>query len=508
MKTLSPAVKKQCTPFFAKQKANESTSLSRLQTDERAFTPPGSGVLPNFVAQIPLGRSLMRKLAIGETSDPLEAEADSMADRVLRMGDSANTSTSSHALLALRRCSCAGSSTKCKECEEAKREKKLHRKAQANAAAAEAPPIVHDVLRSPGQPLDSVTRAFFEPRFGADFSRVRIHSDARASESARSVNALAYAVGNDLVFRADQYRPHSVEGKRLMAHELTHVVQQQGQQPQIVQRDLATEPPEKAPPAQSDLTDAQIQQAIAFNRERYNEANTRLIQDLLGGPVTGTWTEENIRAIASVQEEYGLHKDGMVGHETFQFLNREQRLEGMSTNTPDCLVAFRLIGPDPINFGRDDATHCHFGSHHRVEAEFSSRCNCGQFQYRQFIRGHWRRTRGGVVTDLPIREPGGILRDVWTEDADVTDPVPNYGHRDQAAGGNVEDHYINARGADDQRNGCRYRAEDFPGFNPLGDCQPGDQYDLLTSFRGEIQRNGAPIQTKFWTSINLRNWRP
>ncbi len=90
-----------------------------------------------------------------------------------------------------------------------------------------APPIVHEVLRSPGQPLDPANHAFFAPRFGHDFSRVRIHTDARAAESARAVNALAYTVGQDVVFGAGQYAPGTAAGNRLLAHELTHAVQQE-----------------------------------------------------------------------------------------------------------------------------------------------------------------------------------------------------------------------------------------------------------------------------------------
>ncbi len=89
-----------------------------------------------------------------------------------------------------------------------------------------APPIVHDVLRSPGQPLDTATRSFFEPRFGYDLSGVRVHTDAHAMESAAAVNALAYTVGNDIAFGAHRYAPGSIEGRKLLAHELTHVVQQ------------------------------------------------------------------------------------------------------------------------------------------------------------------------------------------------------------------------------------------------------------------------------------------
>jgi hypothetical protein len=88
------------------------------------------------------------------------------------------------------------------------------------------PALVREVLHGPGQPLDSASRAFFEPRFGRDFSRVRVHTDARAAESAQAIHALAYTVGEHLVFDAGQYAPETLVGRRLLAHELTHAVQQ------------------------------------------------------------------------------------------------------------------------------------------------------------------------------------------------------------------------------------------------------------------------------------------
>jgi hypothetical protein len=96
-------------------------------------------------------------------------------------------------------------------------------------AVNEVPPIVHEVLRSPGQPLDPATRASLEPRLGHDFADVRIHTDAKAAESARTVHALAYTFGRDVVFGAGQYALHSSEGRKLMAHELAHVAQGGGQ---------------------------------------------------------------------------------------------------------------------------------------------------------------------------------------------------------------------------------------------------------------------------------------
>jgi len=125
-----------------------------------------------------------------------------------------------------RKCACGGSGGASGECSECKK-KKLQRMGLGSGPQL-APPIVHQVLRSPGRPLDAATRAHFEPRFGHDFSRVRIHADGMAGESARSVNALAYTVGPRIVFGAGQYQPRAASGQRLLAHELTHVVQQQG----------------------------------------------------------------------------------------------------------------------------------------------------------------------------------------------------------------------------------------------------------------------------------------
>ncbi len=122
------------------------------------------------------------------------------------------------------RCAC-GQHTRggdCTDCRE-KREGVLQRR----SAISEEPPTVSEVLCTPGQPLDADTRTFMEPRFGHDFSRVRVHTDVKAAESARAVNALAYTVGRDVVFGTGQYAPQSSAGQRLVAHELSHVVQQQ-----------------------------------------------------------------------------------------------------------------------------------------------------------------------------------------------------------------------------------------------------------------------------------------
>ncbi len=127
-----------------------------------------------------------------------------------------------------RKCACGGTTGPTGECAEC-RKKRLQRRALAGAAGPSvAPPIVHDVLRSPGRPLDDGVRSEMEPRFGHSFADVRVHADGRADESARAVEAAAYTVGRDVVFAAGRYAPASDAGRRLIAHELAHVVQQRG----------------------------------------------------------------------------------------------------------------------------------------------------------------------------------------------------------------------------------------------------------------------------------------
>ena len=137
--------------------------------------------------------------------------------------------TSGHAGLLQRKCACgeiAGPNGQCEECRKKRLQQQIANRQSQIANESRVPPIVHEVLRSPGQPLDGTTRALMESRFNHDFSHVRVHAENRAAESARSISALAYTVGSDVVFGAGQFAPHSHEGRKLIAHELTHVVQQ------------------------------------------------------------------------------------------------------------------------------------------------------------------------------------------------------------------------------------------------------------------------------------------
>ena len=151
------------------------------------------------------GKPLQAKLNINAPGDQFEQEADRVAEQVLRMPDrvAGEAKPSSPAPELVQR-----------------------RVGSGGAGIAQAPPVVDEVLSSPGQPLDPATRAFFEPRFGHDFGRVRIHADAEAARSAQAINALAYTVGSDIVFGNPRSSPDSSDGRDLLAHELSHVVQQ------------------------------------------------------------------------------------------------------------------------------------------------------------------------------------------------------------------------------------------------------------------------------------------
>ena len=101
-------------------------------------------------------------------------------------------------------------------------------RASAEREPETAPPVVHEVLRSPGQELDATTRSALEPRLGVDFRRVRLHADERAARSAEAVGAVAYTVGDDVVFGRGAYQPATAAGRELIAHELAHVAQEGG----------------------------------------------------------------------------------------------------------------------------------------------------------------------------------------------------------------------------------------------------------------------------------------
>jgi hypothetical protein len=203
---------------------------------QRAAAVPYSG---NQSALRRLSRTancVQAKLTVGAVNDPLEAEADRVAAGVMRMpdpGQSAAPVTSGPPKV----------QRKCAACEEeAGSVQRQAAGAGATAATGQAPPSVHQVLNSPGQPLDSGARAFMEPRFGRDFSSVKVHTGGEAADSAKSIGALAYTHGQNIVFDSGRYSPQSEAGRYLLAHELAHVAQQSPGAEKVQKYDESTEP--------------------------------------------------------------------------------------------------------------------------------------------------------------------------------------------------------------------------------------------------------------------------
>jgi hypothetical protein len=164
---------------------------------------------------------IQAKLAVGSADDPQEREADHTAEDIMRSAGDAP-------------CSCADYGGACKACQN--KETSIQRKASAPGAPKTVPRIVRSALASAGRPLEGSSRAFFEPRFGRDFGRVRIHTGPHAAASARAIRARAYTAGSHIVFGEGQHSPETPDGQRLLAHELTHVVQQEHAPEQAIQR--------------------------------------------------------------------------------------------------------------------------------------------------------------------------------------------------------------------------------------------------------------------------------
>jgi hypothetical protein len=176
----------------------------------------------------PAAGAVRTKLAINQPGDEYEQEADRVSEQVMQMSEPQIRSVHDQRL-------------------------QLKPAGESGLGQAGVPSVVHEVLRSPGQQLDATTRAFMEPRFGHDFSRIRIHSDSPAATAAAALGAQAFTVGHHIAFARERFVPGTAASRRLMAHELTHTIQQAAITPYI-----ALKPEKKtAPPlASSDFTGA------------------------------------------------------------------------------------------------------------------------------------------------------------------------------------------------------------------------------------------------------------
>jgi hypothetical protein len=203
-----------------------------LAATRRPARVPG-GAAGLIALQRKIGNKAMGRLVAPEAplkvdnDDALEREADRAADEVLATPEPVGALSAAPVQIG----------RKCAACEDEDEKKRIQRKPDSAAApATDAAASVHHALSAPGRPLDRATRAYFEPRFGRDLSGVRIHADADADASAREIDAEAYAAGERVVFARGRYDPQSEAGRRLLAHELAHVVQQTGGRDQATVR--------------------------------------------------------------------------------------------------------------------------------------------------------------------------------------------------------------------------------------------------------------------------------
>ena len=295
---------------------------------------------------------IQAKLTINAPGDAYEREADHVADRVMRMS---TTEATPNIQRACSSCNKEFDSRPiqrmCTECEE-----ELHRK-EANNAQAEVPSGLAgqiQALDGSGEPISGNERNFFEPRFGRDFSNVRVHANDRAAETATSVNALAYTTRNHIVFGPGQYAPETVAGKRLLAHELTHIVQQNDlKESKGIQRAFdeggavtsasGCEPPPSRPSREAWTTNATLNEIraeapgdnrVLVRRGQRSEA-VRLVQEAIVAwgceekgrnllPRFGAdadFGSETDAAVREFQETVGVARDGLVGPITLSRLD-------------------------------------------------------------------------------------------------------------------------------------------------------------------------------------------
>jgi hypothetical protein len=213
-----------------------SVIVQRLPAEQpRRTAAPGAGGLPWSFTRIPVHSqtepTIQPKLTISTPGDRGEQEADRVAEAVMRMPDP-------QAGGSLARIQTGGTATVqrlCQECEQESTQEELQGKGSGADVEEVEGRVASDLqaMRGSGSPLPDSSRAFFEPRLGQDLTAVRIHTDSRAAQVARSLHARAFTLGREIVFGSGEYAPGTQAGKHLLAHELAHVVQQSRAEPQI-----------------------------------------------------------------------------------------------------------------------------------------------------------------------------------------------------------------------------------------------------------------------------------
>jgi hypothetical protein len=267
---------------FAEQPALQVSEI-QTQPGQAQASPQANHSIAAAPVRLSTGQLLQPKLKLGVPDDPFEQEAERVAQQVMRAPVAPAAQTPP----------------------------RIQRAAAGDAGSELAPEVEAGIAGlTGGQPLDATTRSSMEPRFGHDFSQVRVHSYTRAGDLAGRLQARAFTVGNNLAFAPGQYEPGSSEGQRLLAHELTHVVQQgQG----VVRRD-------------PDDTEAKVdpQIMIGSTGDAVRKAQELLNKHGATPPlnVDGIFGPKTLSATRSFQKGCKLTADGIIGPKTWGELNK------------------------------------------------------------------------------------------------------------------------------------------------------------------------------------------
>lgn len=267
----------------ALQKKENKTSHSRTRKKAPSFFGP---------------TTIQKKLSIGASNDAYEAEADRVADQVVGMSDVQVQKQSNGALV----------QRKCSACEDEHVQKKsladgitpLIQKKKSNTVdggvATNAITSKINSSRGSGRAMDDNTKSFMESRFGTDFSNVRLHTDSNAIQLSQELNAQAFTVGNDIYFNKGKYNTTSTSGKHLLAHELTHTIQQKGMVQRKIQKQEQDDP---CTYSTSNVKNREIHLNLTLRSARVYERNgtnfsvAAQFDNLITGPATVGLARQN-----------------------------------------------------------------------------------------------------------------------------------------------------------------------------------------------------------------------
>ncbi|HVG32465.1 MAG TPA: DUF4157 domain-containing protein [Pyrinomonadaceae bacterium] len=297
------------TPAHESRDATPSLAHEGSQASAQAQRVPAYASGPE--PAMPLtGDIVQPKLAVSHPNDPGEREADAVANGITSGNTTETVAASPQTTPEEEQKPEEEVQRKCDACEE---EEESVQRETPSSQATEGVSVSDsfDQNLGAGQPIDAPTRSFFESRMGHDFEGVRVHTDAESARSARSIDALAYTRGKDVVFGHGQYAPGTKEGDKLLAHELTHVVQQERVASHTVERQAT--PPDP-------LREARCLELLALIRQAVAEL-VRRASELLADPLGLQWDNWTTPRILPG----GTNVGSVQGHQQ-QFQNWQQRL--------------------------------------------------------------------------------------------------------------------------------------------------------------------------------------